>query len=201
MDKLRRNYEPGLARFSGEERTKRALLTAGQQVPVKPSRLAHGEDQENTEIVIPQTRQQEPAPQTLAAVPDTTPEKPPGDGDRLDGSGNAAAVEAAARVRTAEKISIAAASVVDPPPVESVTPPAQVSDTTQDESEINGLGAGQNNVAMAASDRVLPDFESMDVPAAGDGTDRMARPKTIQSHPRPQGKKKSPRCSHRGSNP
>jgi hypothetical protein len=75
-------------------------------------------------------------------------------------------------MRAPEKIAIAATSVVDPPPVESVTPPQQVSDTTQDESEINGLEAGQNNVAMAAPDRALPDFESMDAPAAGDGADQ-----------------------------
>ena len=235
LDKLRRHYEPGLARllacrdrlkvgmawgaaalvivtlstaglarFSGEEPANRALLPAGQLAPIKPSRLAHGGDQENREIVIPQTRQHEPAPQTLAAVPDTTPEKPPGEGDRLDDSRNAAAIEAATRVRIPEKIpiaatpvmdlppvesltppvqvsdstqpekiSIAAAPVVDPPPVESVTPPAQVSDTTQAESEINGLEAGQKNVAMAAPDRALPDFESMDAPAAGDRTGKM----------------------------
>ena len=164
----------GLASFSGEEPANRArLLPAEQRAPIKPSRLAHGGDQENAELVIPQTRQHEPAPRTLAAVPDTTPEKPPGDGDRIDGSGNAASAEAATRVRTAEKIPIAAATVVDPPAVESVTSPEQVSDTTHDESEINRLEAGQNNVAMAAADRTLPEFESMDAPAAGDRTVRM----------------------------
>jgi len=160
----------GLARFSGEEPADRALLPAGQRAPIKTTRLAHGGDQENTELVIPQTRQHEPAPQTLAAVPDTTPENPPGEGDRLDDSRNAAVVEAENRMRTAVKITIAAAPVVNPPPVESVTPPAQVSDTTQDESEINGLEVGQKYVAMAAPDRALPDFESMDAPAAGDRT-------------------------------
>ena len=170
----------GLARFPGEEPANRALLPAEQRAPIKTSRLAHGGDQENTEIVIPQTRQHEPAPQTLAAVPETTPEKPPGEGDRLDDSRNAAVVEAETRMRTAEKISIAAAPVVDPPPVESVTPPEQVSDTTQDESEINGLEAGQNNVAMAAPDRTLPEFESMDAPAAGDRTGKMV---PAEDHP------------------
>jgi len=170
----------GLARFSGEERTDRALLPAEQRAPITPSRLAHGRNQENSALVIPQTRQNEPAPRTLAAVPETTPEKPPGDGDRIDGSRNAAAAEAAPRMRTAEKISIAVAPVVDPPPVESVTPPEQVSDTTQDESEINGLEAGQNNVAMAAPDRALPDIESMDAPAAGDRTVRMV---PAEDHP------------------
>jgi len=81
---------------------------------------------------------------------------------------------------TAEKIPIAAAPVVDPPAVESVTPPEQVSDTTHDESEINGLEAGQNNVAMAAADRTLPEFESMDAPAAGDRPVRMV---PAEDHP------------------
>jgi len=171
----------GLARFSGEEPANRArLLPAEQRAPIKPSRLAHGGDQENAELVIPQTRQHEPSPRTLAAAPDTTPEKSPGDGDRIDGSGNAASAEAATRVRTAEKIPIAAAPMVDPPAVESVTSPEQVSDTTHDESEINGLEAGQNNVAMAATDRALPEFESMDAPAAGDRTVRIV---PAEDHP------------------
>jgi type II secretory pathway predicted ATPase ExeA len=163
----------GLARFPGEERTGRALLPAEQQDPIEPPMLAHGESQATTEIVIPQTRQHEPAPQTLAAVPDTTAEKPPGDDDRVDDSRNAGVVEAATPMRAPENISIAATAVVDPPPVESITPPEQVPDTTHDGPEINVPAAGQNNVAMAAPDRALPDFETMDAPAAGDGTDQM----------------------------
>jgi hypothetical protein len=135
--------------------------------------LAHGGGQEHTEIVIPQPGQLEPAPRTTTAVPDRTPEKPPGDGERLDGSRNAAVLEAANRMRAPEKIAIAAAPVADPPPVESVIPPEQVPETTHDGPEINGPAAGQDVVAMAAPDRALPDFESMDAPAAGDGADPM----------------------------
>jgi hypothetical protein len=76
-------------------------------------------------------------------------------------------------MRAPEKLSIAATSVVDPPPVESVTPPQQVSDTTQDGSELNGADAGEDVVAMAAPNRELSNFESMDAPAAGDGADTM----------------------------
>jgi hypothetical protein len=202
LDKVRRHYGPGLARLlacrdrlkvgmggrrSGDRypvHGRTGMVTRGrayrpgtparrQQAPIKPSMLAHGGVQEHTEIVTPQPGQHEPAPRTQAAVPDKTPEKLPGDDDRIDDSRNAAVVEAATRMRAPEKITIAATSVVDPPPVESVTPPQQVSDTTQDESEINGLEAGQDNVAMAAPDRALPDFESMDAPAAGDGADQI----------------------------
>jgi len=198
LDKVRRRYEPGLARllgyrdqvkvgmawgtaalvvatlstaglarFSGEERTDRALAPARQQALITPSRLAHGGDRENTEIVIPKTGQHQPAPRTLAAVPDNAPEKPPGDGSR-----NAAVVETATRMRSPENIAIAAIPVIDPSPVESVTPLEQVADTTHIKSEINGPETGKNNVAMAAPSRESPDFESMDAPAAGDGADQ-----------------------------
>jgi hypothetical protein len=70
-----------------------------------------------------------------------------------------------------EKISIAATPVVNPPPVESVTPPVQVSDSTQDAPGVNGLDAGQDDVAMAAPNTVLPNAESMDAPAADDGAE------------------------------
>ena len=72
-----------------------------------------------------------------------------------------------------EKISIAAAPAVDPPPVESVTPPEQVSETTQDGSQINGFATGQDDMAMAAPDTVVTDFGSMEAPAAGGGGDQM----------------------------
>jgi type II secretory pathway predicted ATPase ExeA len=163
----------GLTRFSGEERTDRALLPDEQRALIKPSRLARGGDRENTEIVIPQTGQQRPASQALATIPDESAEKPPGDDDRSDGSRKTAIVEVATRARTAEKISITATPVVDLSPVESITPPVQVSGTTQHGSEINGLEAAQDNVATAATNRVLPDIESMDAPAAGDGADQM----------------------------
>jgi type II secretory pathway predicted ATPase ExeA len=191
----------GLTRFSGEERTDRALLPDEQRALIKPSRLARGGDRENTEIVIPQTGQQRPASQALATIPDESAEKPPGDDDRSDGSRKTAIVEVATRARTAEKISIAATPVrdqppvesvtppvqvsdstqpekisiaatpvVDPPPVESVTAPVQVSDSTQDAPAVKGLEAGQDDVAMAAPNTVLPNADSMDAPAAGDGT-------------------------------
>lgn len=168
----------GLARFPGEDRTDLAILPEEQRAPIKPSRLAHGENQGNTDIVIPQTAPHEPVPQTQAAIPDSTPEKQPGGGDRIDGSRNAAVVEAATPARAPEKISIAATPEVEPPPIQAVTPPVQVSETTQDGSEINGLDAGQNNVA--ATSRVLPDFEAMDAPAAGDGAEQMV---TAENHP------------------
>jgi type II secretory pathway predicted ATPase ExeA len=170
----------GLTRFPGEERTDRARLPDEQRALTKPSRLAHGGNRKNTEIVIPQTGQHEPAPQTLAAIPDNAAEKPPGDDDRSDGNRKSTVVEATTRVRTPEKIPIAATPVVDRSSVASVTPPVQVSDTTQDEPEVKGLGAGQDDVAMAAPNRVLPDFESMDAPAAGAGTDRML---ATEDHP------------------
>ena len=170
----------GLARFSGGERTDRALLPDEQRALIKPSRVARDEDRENAEIVIPQTGQHQPAPQTLAAIPDKAAEKPPGDDDRSDGSRNTAIVETATRVRMPEIIPIAATPVVDTPPVESLTPPVQVSDSTQDAPEVNGLEAGQDDVAMAAPNTVLPNAESMDAPAADDGAEKTV---PVEDHP------------------
>ena len=164
----------GLARFSGEERTDRALLHDEQRALIKPYRLARGGNGENTEIVIPQTGQHKPAPKTLATIPEKSEEKPPSDGSR-----KTAIVEAATRERTAEEIPIAATPVVVPPPVASVTPPAPVSDTMQDESENNGLEVARDTVAMAAPTSALPEFESMDAPAAGDRTGKMV---TTEDH-------------------
>jgi hypothetical protein len=166
-------FTAGLARFHGEARTERALQPDDQRALIKPSRLAHDRGQENTEIVILQIGQHQAASQTLAAIPVNAAEKPPGDDDRSNGSRKTAVVEAATRERIPEIISIAAAPVVDPPPVESVTPPAQVSGTKQQRSEVNGLETSQDDVAMAAPDRVLPDLKSLDSPAAGDGADQM----------------------------
>ena len=162
----------GLGRFSGE-RTDRATLPDEQRALIKPSMLAHGGDQATTKIMIPQTGQQGPATRTQAAIPAETPEKPPGEGNRIHVSGNAAVVEAATPVRTPEIIPIAATPAEDPPPVESVTPPEQVSETTQDGSQINGFATGQDDMAMAAPDTVVTDFGSMEAPAAGDGADQM----------------------------
>jgi type II secretory pathway predicted ATPase ExeA len=163
----------GLARFSGEERTDRATLPGEQRALIKPSMLAHGGDQAPTEIMIPQTRQQGPETRTPAAIPAETAEKPPDDGNRIQVSRDAVVVQAAPQAPTPEKISIAASPAVDLPPVEAETPPEQVSDTTQDGSELNGAAAGEDVVAMAAPNRELSNFESMDAPAAGDGADTM----------------------------
>ena len=66
-----------LARFYGEEHTERATLADEQRTLTKPSVLAHGGSQENTEIMIPHTGQQGPATRIQAAIPAETPEKPP----------------------------------------------------------------------------------------------------------------------------
>ncbi len=173
-------FTDGLARFPGEERTELAVLPDEHRVPMNPSRPAHSEDRRNTDIGIPHTGQHEPPSQMVTAIPDSTPEKPPGDRDRIDGSWNVAVIEAATRVPTPEKIPIASTPVVEHAPVDATTPPAQVSETTQDGSEINGLEAGQDNLAMASSNRVLPDIESMDAPAAGAGTGKMV---PAEDHP------------------
>jgi type II secretory pathway predicted ATPase ExeA/cell division septation protein DedD len=163
----------GLARFPGEERTDMAIMPDEHRTPINTYSPAHSEEWRNRDIAIPHTGQHEPPPQMLASIPNSTPELPPGNRNRFDGSRNAAVVEATSRVPTPEKIPIAATPVVEPPPVEAVTLPAQVSKTTQDGSEINGLEADRDNLAMAAPNRVLPDIESMDAPAAGDVTGQM----------------------------
>jgi type II secretory pathway predicted ATPase ExeA len=163
----------GLARFYGEERPDRAILPGEQRTLMEPSMVTHGGDHENTEIMILQTEQKGPVTGTQVAIPAETPEEPPGDGNRINASRNATVVEATKQVPTPETISIVATPLEDPHPVESMTPLEQVSDTTHDGSEINGFDAGQDDVAMAAPNRVLPDFESMDAPAAGNGADKM----------------------------
>ena len=163
----------GLTRFSGQERPDRAFLPDAQRALNKPSRLAHGEGQATAETMVPKTGQQGPGTRTQAAIPAESPEVPPGEGNRIHVSGNAPVVQAATPVSPPEKIAIAAPPVVDPPPVESVAPAEQVAETTQHGPEINGPAAGRDDVAMATPARVLPDFESMDAPAAGDGAGTM----------------------------
>ena len=165
-------FMTGLARFSGEERTERATLTDERRALTKPSLLAHGGGRENTEITIPQTGQQRPVPRSQTAIPAETAAEPPADGSRSDGSRKTAVVEAATPAPAPEIRPIAASPAAYLPPVEAVTPPEQVSDTAHEGSEINGPAVGQEDVAMAAPDRVLPDFESMDAPAAGDGEEK-----------------------------
>ncbi len=161
-------FMTGLARFFGEERTERATLPDEQRALTKPSMLAHGGSRENTNITIPQAGQQGPATRTQAAIPAETADKPPGDDSR-----NAAVIEAATPAPTPEIISIAASPAADLPPVVAVTPPELVSETAHDGSEINGFAAGQEDVAMAAPNRLLPNIESMDAPAAGGGAGKM----------------------------
>jgi len=162
----------GLARYSGEEHTDRALLPDEQRALFNPSWLARLGDRKNTEIVIPQTGQPKPSPQSPASAYKAAG-KPSSDDDRSDGSRKTAIVDATSRTRAAEKIPMAATPVADPAAVEAVTPPVRVSGMTQDESEINGLDAARENVAMAAPDTALPVIESMDAPGAGNGTDKV----------------------------
>jgi type II secretory pathway predicted ATPase ExeA len=169
-----------LARFSEEDRTDMAIMPDEHRAPINPSRLAHGEDRANTDIGILHTGEHEPPPQTLAAIPDSTPEIPPGNRNRIDGSWNAAVIEAAIRVPTPEKIPITSTPVVKHAPVDATTPLDQVSETKQDGPEINGLETVADKEAMAASNRVLPDIESMDAPAAGAGTGKMV---PAEDHP------------------
>ena len=154
-------FMTGLARFYWEEHTERATLADKQRAPINPSLLAHGGSRENTETMISHTGQQGPATRIQTAIPAETPENPPGESSK-----NAAVVEATTPTPTPEIIPITASPAADLSPVEAVTPLERVSETTHDESESNGFVAGQKDVAMAAKDSVLPDFESMDAPAA-----------------------------------
>jgi hypothetical protein len=58
----------------------------------------------------------------------------------------------------------------------------QASDATQDGSEITGPEVSHNDVAMAASNRVLPNFEFTDPPAAGNRAGKMV---PADDHPAP----------------
>jgi hypothetical protein len=172
-------FAVGLTRLSGEERTDRANLPGEHRALIKPSLLTQGGRQESTEILIPQSGKHGLVTQTQDDAPVATPEELPGDG----GSRNAAVVEAATQQRTPERISM----VTPPggaalPPAKSETPPGQASDATHDGSEITEPEVRQNDVTMAASNRVLPNFELTDPPAAGDTAGKMV---PADDHPAP----------------
>jgi cell division septation protein DedD len=134
---------------------------------MNPSRLAYGESRRNTDIGIQRTGQIELPSTKMSATPDSSQEKPPGNDNRIDGSWDAAVIEPATRVPTPEIIPNAPVRVVERPPVYVTKSPVQVSGSTQDGPEINVLEADRDNLTMVAPNRVLPDIDSMDAPAAG----------------------------------